>query len=94
MSSRQRSLTCTRSIAHQSVCAFLLERGVAVHPKLTTQRGVFLRHRLWIELARRAAHHVDDEAIAFLVPDADRIGIGANAATGVDEGDIDDTVNW
>src|SRR5262249_30780978 len=44
---------------------------------LPAQRRVFLRRRLRIELARRAAHHVDHVGVAFLVTDRDGVGVRA-----------------
>jgi hypothetical protein len=50
---------------------------------------VFLGDDLRIVFPPSAAHGVDDEAVAVLVPDRDRIGVSP-AGSGVNEGQIDD----
>src|SRR5262249_3063585 len=59
---------------------------------LPAQRRVFLRRRLRIELARRAAHHVDHVGVAFLVTDRDGVGVRATTAC-VGEGAIDHAID-
>jgi hypothetical protein len=65
--------------------------GHAADVVVAAQLGVFLSHLLGIELAGSAAHHIDDDDVALLMPDRDGVGVRTTAGR-VDKSKIDDAI--